>query len=180
MVEAMSNTTDFDLAEGLTAKRRVAHRMHAFSNRISGLFFGRTEQLIGISLPEWRVLRAILLRPGVSQAEVATAEGLNVMSVSRAVAGLREKGLATVKPDPVDRRRTMLCPTDLGEDLGAEMSERESAIYAHVFDVLSDEEVDQLDDLMRRVTNTLQTRELPDPPTPSRDWAHEFKPDSSQ
>ena len=180
MVEVMSNTTDVDLSRGLTTERRAANRMHAFSNTISGLFHGRTERQIGISLSEWRVLRAMLLRAGVSQAEVAAAEGLNVMSVSRAVAGLRDKGLATVETDPVDRRRTMLCPTDLGEKLGFEMSEREAAIYERVFDVLSDEEVDLLDDMMRRVNEGLTTRELPKPLAPSRDWARELDPDSQR
>lgn len=176
----MSHTTDFDLSEGLTTERRAAHRIHAFSNMISGLFYGRTEQRLGISLAEWRVLRAILLRPGVSQAEIAVSEGLNVMNVSRAVAGLRDKRLATVESDPKDRRRTMLHATDLGEELGVHMSARETAMYEHVFEVLSTDEVEIIDELLSRVNSSFKTRELPSPLTSERDWSRELDPGSSR
>lgn len=176
----MSRTTIPDLSEGLTAERRAANRIHAFSNMISGIFYGRIEQPLGISLSEWRVLRTILLRPGLSQAEVAADQGLNVMNVNRAVAGLREKRLVTMESDPADRRRTMLWATDLGKELGADMGERETAMYEHVFEVLSPREVQLLDEMMLRVNNSFKTRELPQVLSPSRDWARVLDPDSQR
>ena len=170
----MSETSDLNLAGTLSAERSAANRLHAFSNMLSGIFYGRIERPLGISLPEWRVLRTILLRPGISQAEVAADQGLNVMNVNRAVAGLREKRLVTVESDTEDRRRTVLCPTVLGEELGADMSERETAMYEHVFDVLSAKEVQDLNEMMLRVNNGFKTRELPDELSPTRDWASEL------
>lgn len=143
---------------------------------LSGIFYGRIEQPLGISLPEWRVLRTILLRPSISQAEVAADQGLNVMNVSRAVAGLRDKRLVTVESDPNDRRRTVLRATDFGEELGADMSERETAMYKHVFEVLSADEVKALDDMFLRVNNSFKTRDLPEPLSPKRDWASDLGP----
>lgn len=159
-----------DDANELTIERMIGQRMHAFSNMISGNFYQRTEQPFGITLPEWRVLRSALIAPGTSQGEIATAEGLNVMNVSRAVAGLRRKGLLEVEADPEDRRRSMLIPTELGVGLGRDIGARERAIYSHVFSVLSDDEIDQLDKLLALVNTALRTTVLPDPPAASCDW----------
>ena len=174
----MTDTTDLDLSQRLTPERSAANRLHAFSNMLSGIFYGRIERPLGISLPEWRVLRTILLRPGISQAEVAADQGLNVMNVNRAVGALRDKRLVTVETDTEDRRRTVLCPTKFGEELGADMSERETAMYEHVFDVLSTEEVENLNEMILRVNDAFKTRELPEELAPTRDWASELKPDS--
>lgn len=155
----------------VTVERMLGQRIHAFSNMISGHFFRRTEQPFGVSLPEWRVLRSVLLEPGISQGEIAIAQGLNVMNVSRAVAGLKSKGLIEADPDPEDRRRTMLSPTELGREIGSDINGRERIVYDHVFSVLDDDEVSQLNQLLDRVNIAMREGGLPDPPAPSRDWA---------
>lgn len=155
----------------LTAERKLGQRIHAFSNMISGHFYHRTEQPFGVSLPEWRVLRSVLLEPGVSQGEIALAQGLNVMNVSRAVAGLRRKGLIDAEQDPADRRRTMLSATTLGRDIGSDINARERLVYDHLFSVLTADEVAQLNELLGRVNTTMRENGLPDPPAPSAEWA---------
>lgn len=166
----MKSTTDSAVATELRGERRLGHRMHTFSNMVQSHYYGRTEQPLGIALPEWRVLRAAILRPGISQAAVATGEGINVMNVSRAVAGLKRKGLIEVKSDPEDRRRTMLVATDLGRELSADIGARETKTYEHIFSVLSESEQRTLDDLLARVNDHVQHGELPPPAPPSRDW----------
>lgn len=173
----MANTDDSAPPQHhLTAERMLGQRIHAFSNMISGHFYRRTEQPFGVSLPEWRVLRSVLLEPGVSQGEIAIAQGLNVMNVSRAVAGLRKKGLVEAVPDPEDRRRTMLSSTELGREIGSDINARERMVYDHVFAVLDEGEVSQLNQLLDRVNTSLRGGGLPDPPPPSRDWAAVLKP----
>lgn len=165
----MTNTPD-EHAKELTIERMLGQRMHAFSNMISGNFYRRTEQPFGIGLPEWRVLRSAIIAPGTSQVEIASVEGLNVMNVSRAVAGLRRKGLLDAQPDPADRRRSKLYPTELGAAMGEDIGARERAIYEHVFSVLSRAEVEQLDKVLDLVNTGLRSSELPEPPPASRDW----------
>lgn len=164
----MSTTGEQYLA--VSPERRLGQRLHAFGNMVSASYYQRTEKPIGVALPEWRVLRAAILAPGISQGEIATAEGLNVMNVSRAVAGLRRKGLLEARPDPGDRRRSLLEPTPLGEELGTDLASREQVMYEHVFSVLSPDELSLLDELMDRVNSSLRTGRLPDPPVASRDW----------
>lgn len=150
---------------------QLGMRLHAFSNTISGNFYQRTEEPLGIALPEWRVLRAVVNDPGISQGEVATAQGLNVMTVSRAVAGLRTKGLLETRPNPDDRRRSQLTPTDDGRALAVDLGARAECMYGHVFSVLTAGELAMLDELMLRVNAHVSESELPDPPGASRDWA---------
>jgi len=156
-------------------ERVVGRRMHIFSNTIQGSFYKRTEQPFGISLSEWRVLRGIIFEPGRSQVEVAAAEALNVMNVSRAVAGLRRKGLAEVETDPDDGRRSLLFPTGLAEDLALDMLERERVMYEHVYSCLDEAELRELDELLARVNRFVATTELPAPPEASRDWSAIFR-----
>lgn len=154
----------------LQGERRLAQRLHTFSNMVQAFYFGRTERPLGLASAEWRVLRATILKPRISQAEVAMGEGINVMSVSRAVAGLRRKALIEVEVDPDDRRKTMLSPTALGQELGADIGLREQIVYEHVFSVLSDAEKGLLDELLGRVNEHVRREELPPTPPPSRDW----------
>lgn len=156
---------------GLSVERTLGQRIHAFSNMTSGNYYGRTESVFGVSLPEWRVLRAVLLHPSISQAEVASAEGLNVMNVSRAVSGLRRKTLLETRTDPDDGRRSLLSATSLGEEIGAEIAAREQLVYETVFSVLGADEVEQLDKYLAAVNAGLRELGLPDAPPPSRDWA---------
>jgi len=163
-------TTTEDPATSVVIERLVGQRMHAFSNSVSSSYYHRTEKSFGVTLPEWRVLRSAILDPEITQGQIATAEGLNVMNVSRAVSGLKKKELLEARLDPDDRRRSLLTPTALGQELGADLAVRERAMYEHVFSVLSADEVEALDGLLSRVNEFVATADLPDPPPASRHW----------
>lgn len=167
----MTHVENGTSAGDMSIERTVGQRMHAFSNTISGYYYGRTEKVIGVTLPEWRVLRAVLASPETTQAEIAASEGLNVMNVSRAVAGLRRKQLVEASPDPDDRRRTLLTATALGGEIRADIARREEMVYEEVFSEFSADELEALQKLLNRVTDRLQTLELPPPPPPKKDWA---------
>lgn len=162
-------TTDGPMAD-VVIERLVGQRMHAFSNSVSSSYYHRTEKSFGVTLPEWRVLRSAILDPEITQSQIAAAEGLNVMNVSRAVSGLKRKGLLDTRLDPDDRRRSLLTPTALGQEIGADLAVRERAMYEHVFSVLSRDEVEVLDELLRRVNDFVANADLPDPPPASRPW----------
>jgi len=159
-----------DGAPTMTTELTVGQQMHTFSNVIYGHFFGRSQQPFGITLAEWRVLRCIIHHPTTSQGEIASSERLNAMSVSRAVAALRRKGLIEVESDPEDRRRSMLSATDLGIELGADVVDRERSVYEHVFTELPPQDLAQLAELLDRIDPMLQAA-LPAHPPARRDWA---------
>lgn len=170
----MTDTNSADMtipAQELSRERTLGQRIHAFSNMMSGNYFGRSELVFGVSLPEWRVLRSVLLHPDITQIEIARAEGLNVMNVSRAVAGLRRKTLVESRTDPDDGRRILLQATPLGDQIGSEIARREQIVYDSVFSELNEDELQQLDELLDGVNTRLREVELPAPPEPTRDWA---------
>lgn len=173
----MARNQDQHLA--VNPQLRLGQRLHAFSNTISANYYSRTELPFGISLAEWRVLQSVINSPAVSQGDIAAAHGLNAMTVSRAVAGLRRKGLIETEPNPDDRRRVMLTVTGRGKEIGADISARATQMYAHVFSELTEDEVDQLDALMARLNAHIHSVELPEQPEPSRDWAAVFANDDS-
>ncbi len=154
----------------MSPQRMVGWHMHAFSNMIQSNYYQRTEKPLGVALPEWRVLRATVLAPGSSQGEIAASEGLNVMIVSRAVAGLRRKGLLDVSPDPNDRRRTQLEPTEMGQAFAGDMADREQIMYSHACSVLSPDELGTLDELLARILDHVRENRPPEVPPPSRPW----------
>lgn len=148
----------------------VGQRMHTFSNVVYGHFYSRSEQPFGITLREWRVLRSLLVTSGVSQGDIAGAEQLNVMSVSRSVSTLRRKGLVVVEADPEDRRRTVVSISELGVELAQDVMARERQVYEHLFSALPDEDLRLLHDLLDRINPAIDAAALPPPPETDRDW----------
>ena len=67
-----------------------------------------------ISLNEFRMLMTIGALGRTASHELAELTGVNVMSVSRAVATLERHGRIEVVPDPGNRRRKWLALTDEG------------------------------------------------------------------
>ncbi len=163
-----------------TLERKVGLQLHAFSNLVAGTFYTRTEVPFGVSLSEWRVLQEAIASPGTSQGQVAIEHGLNVMTVSRAVSGLVQKGLIVAQTDPKDRRRRLLAPTPLGLDLGADIAERARLMYAHMFGTLTRDELEAMEATMAKVNNVLREGQFPDLPEGSQQWADVLSDVASQ
>lgn len=154
----------------LSTGQSVGHNIFVLGNIVAGGYYERAERPFGLSLAQWTVLRTVLISPESSQADIAAACGLNVMNVSRAVGGLREKGLVNAADDPRNQRRKMLTATPLGESIGSDLAERERLLYDHVFDGLPADEVERLDAAINQVISRLAEHPPPEPPPPSRDW----------
>lgn len=158
----------------LTTAQSAGHRIFVLGNIVAGGYYERAERPFGLSLAQWTVLRTVLITPGLSQADIAVTSGLNVMNVSRAVAGLRRKQLVKASEDPRNQRRKMLEATTLGESIGRDLVEREQLLYEHVFADLSTNDLTRLDALIDEVITRLAAHPPPEPPAPSRDWRAVF------
>lgn len=165
----MSSVHELGGAE-ITTQQTLGHNIFVLANAVASGYYERAEKPFGLSLAQWTVLRTVLISPESSQADVAAACGLNVMNVSRAVAGLRDKGLIAVKQDPNNQRRKMLTATALGESIGHDLAERERLLYDHVFADLSTNEIERVDAAIHQVIARLFEKPPPEPPAPSRDW----------
>jgi len=107
---------------------------------------------------EWRILSAIGYRRGMPSKEAGDYAALDKMQVSRAVASLVDKGLATREIDPADRRNHLLRLTEAGRALYLKIIPLALAREAFVLDALSPEEARVLDAAMTKLS--ARAREL--------------------
>ncbi len=99
----------------------------------------------GIGVTALSVL-SVLYRIGTSTAsELASAEGLQPQSLTRALAELTERSLISRRPDPADRRQTLIDITERGVDvLSREARARESWLAEAMAARLTETEIDLL------------------------------------
>ncbi len=75
------------------------------------------ETQYAINMNEYRVLM-VVGRLGVTAShELAERTGINIMSISRTVSALEERGILNVEIDPENRRRKLLRLTQQGDEL---------------------------------------------------------------
>jgi DNA-binding MarR family transcriptional regulator len=68
----------------------------------------------GLSVPQFRVLIHLSRNDGVSLSDVAQHLGLTLPATSKMIDVLVARNLVSRSMDPVDRRRVVLAPTELG------------------------------------------------------------------
>jgi DNA-binding MarR family transcriptional regulator len=67
-----------------------------------------------LTLQQWRALVVIARSDGIGVGDVAARVGTTLPSSSRLVSRLQRRGLVTIGRDDVDRRRSVLRPTEAG------------------------------------------------------------------
>jgi DNA-binding MarR family transcriptional regulator len=85
--------------------------------------------------------------------------GVNVMSVSRAVAALQREGRIDAKRDPGNHRRKCLTLTPEGERLYSIMRPQTETVADYLFSDLSEDEINQLGTFVSRLIATLEARD---------------------
>ncbi|RYF62160.1 MAG: MarR family transcriptional regulator [Comamonadaceae bacterium] len=94
---------------------------------------GRQHQL---TLNEWRAMSVLGAHPGFTATQVAEQTGLDKMSVSRALSGLKRARRLQAHDDPTDQRRSRLYLTAAGKDLFGTVQalglQREAELFAGV------------------------------------------------
>ena len=93
----------------------LPYRLSVLSNTISNAIAGAYQERFGLSIPEWRVLCVLALRPNMSAAEVAQRTAMDKVAVSRAVATLLRLGRLARRTARSDRRRSVLRLSRAGE-----------------------------------------------------------------
>lgn len=83
----------------------------------------------GLSLPQWRVIRALAENGAADASALAEQCAILPPSLSRMIAALSERGLVDVQRESDDGRKRLLRLTDAGADLFARISPKSEAIY---------------------------------------------------
>ena len=119
--------------------------------------FGLSIRDLQLTQAKWRVLTALMERPGISQSELAERLDIEKAPLGLALDWLEQAGWIERKADPADRRvrRAALLPK--AEPALARMSERFRAIEANYLRGFDAEEVAQMLESLQVIRETLRT-----------------------
>jgi DNA-binding MarR family transcriptional regulator len=148
--------TDQTSVGGMTFKGALLHDLLKLQNRLMAPFSTHLADRYRISLNEFRLLMSIGALGRTASHEVAELTGVNVMSVSRAVATLQRDGRVHVERDNTNRRRKWLTLTEEGQRLYDLMRPQSEKVADYIFSELDDKELAQLDTIIHRLIGKLE------------------------
>jgi DNA-binding MarR family transcriptional regulator len=146
---------DMDLAtEGLVS------RIHKISRYIDKAM-RETAGEFGLAVSDWDVLSS-LRKQGppycLKPSELCTDMMLTSGAMTSRLDKLEEQGLVTRTPDPDDRRGVLVQLTDKGRDVWGQAVEVQASKEKFFADVLTDEEKDLTNDMLRKMLLTFQKK----------------------
>jgi MarR family transcriptional regulator, lower aerobic nicotinate degradation pathway regulator len=137
----------------------MLHQLLKLTNRLMAPFSTHLAHRYKISLNEFRLLMTIGGLGRTASHELAELTGVNVMSVSRAVATLQRHGRIKVARDPANRRRKWLSLTEEGQRLYEIMRPQSEKVAEYLFSDLDAAEVAQLQSTLGRLIATLEAKD---------------------
>ena len=140
-------------------KAAMLHQLLKLTNRLMAPFSTHLAHRYKISLNEFRLLMTIGGLGRTASHELAELTGVNVMSVSRAVATLQRHGRVTVVRDPRNRRRKWLSLTDEGQRLYTIMRPQSEKVADYLLSDLGEGEIAQLESVLTRLIATLEAKD---------------------
>ena len=117
-----ASSRDADAGGALDLERFVPYQLSVLSNVVSQEIAQAYSERFGLAVTEWRVIAVLGRFPGLSAAGVAERSAMDKVAVSRAVAGLLERGLLHREVHDTDRRRSVLELSDAGRKVHAEVA----------------------------------------------------------
>ena len=117
---------------------------------------GKAHQL---SLNEWRAMVVLASRPGCVATDIAEATGLDKMSVSRALSGLRRLDRVLFKSDLQDQRRSNVYLSKAGRKLFEEIGRHAMDREAELFNGVSSDELQTMGSTLDKLVLALKSSE---------------------
>jgi len=148
-----------DVRDRAVDQARMLHDLLKLSNRLMAPFSTHLADRYKISLNEFRLLMTIGAMGSTASHEVAEMTGVNVMSVSRAVAALERNGRIKVETDPQNRRRKTLSLTEEGKRLYAIMRPQSRKVAEYLFSEIDCADVATLDRILGQLIATLEAKD---------------------
>src|SRR5688500_11032119 len=137
-------------------KAAMLHQLLKLTNRLMAPFSTHLSHRYRISINEFRLLMTIGALERTASHELAELTGVNVMSVSRAVATLQRHGRIEVVRDAANRRRKWLTLTREGRRLYEIMRPQSEKVADYLLSDLSEAEITQLGNILTHLIATLE------------------------
>jgi DNA-binding MarR family transcriptional regulator len=105
------------MSQSLALARFLPYRCNSLARKISVSLSRIYAEKYGLSIPQWRVLVTLAEYGELQASQVTELTSLDKVQVSRAVAGLSERGLLRRRSSERDSRAALLCLSDTGQTL---------------------------------------------------------------
>ena len=138
-------TQDFDL-EGF-----LPYLLNQAAEATSKSFHDTYKAAYGMTRTQWRVLANLGKFGSMTARDICTISHIEKTKVSRAVAALEAAGLLSRSISPQDRRAEILCLTERGREVFADLGQRAIDYDRSLRAKIGPEIAAQLDDLLRRI-----------------------------
>jgi DNA-binding MarR family transcriptional regulator len=103
-----------ETAMRLDLERYVPGLLTFLANKLSRGASVLYRKHFGVGIIEWRVMALLAIEPGITAARVCHVIGLDKAPASRALSGLRQRGLVVEERDTRDQRRRLARLTPAG------------------------------------------------------------------
>ena len=136
----------------LDLKKFLPYQLSVVTNRISASFARLYSEKFNLSISEWRVMAVLGQQPGLSADEVCSETEMDKVPVSRAVSKLLDKRLLQRNFSGRDRRRSILCLSEAGYGMYAQIVPLALAYEAELKAALTEQELAQLEILLNKLS----------------------------
>lgn len=149
-----------DLGDGVVDGLDVLELATAVLARNFELLRRRSDVYTELDKAEYLLLRTLDQLGPTDIGSLAAAVGLDPSTAGRQVAGMEGRDLVDRTPSPDDRRRSMIAPTEAGRQRMTATRARRRAATAEMLADWTDEELQQLGDLLTRYNKAIADRYL--------------------
>src|SRR5919108_544976 len=146
----------------LELERFLPYRLNVVAEGVSRALSRLYAERYGIGIPEWRVIATLGQYDRMTARDVGLHSRMHKTKVSRAVAALEEKGLASREPNERDMRETFLALTGRGRRVYEDLAPRALAFERALDAALGAREREHLDGLLRKLEARAQELAAPD------------------
>jgi DNA-binding MarR family transcriptional regulator len=123
-------------------------------------------QHTGLSMARLRVLYQLMERPTIRMGELSACVDVAPRTMTSTVEAMERDGLVQRRPDPHDRRATIVSITDAGKRSYAEGRRQQAAAIADLFEVLDADQRRALQGVVDELARAAHAAD-PQPPTPA-------------
>jgi homoprotocatechuate degradation regulator HpaR len=109
----------------------------------------------GLNEQEWRIMRALMEADRIEIGELAERVFILKPSATRTVKNLQARNIVSRSRSSADQRRAFIALTAKGRQLFEDIAPDNEQEYARLTKVIGADDMEELYDLLRRVTNAL-------------------------
>ena len=140
-----------DAAAKLKLDDYLPYRLSVAANAVSELIAGAYRARFGLTVPQWRLVAVLGESGPMTQQALCSRTVMDKVTVSRAAAGLTERGLTARTPNAADGRSHRLELSDQGRALYAGVAPAALAYEAQLLDAFSALDQRTAHSLLRRL-----------------------------